>query len=79
MAEAPKRLRAFKNIEGEWTAFPFAQGGYVPRGNTVFVRADIANGYRKALEKTHSMLPKTDWYSGLVALIDQALAKGDEA
>ena len=95
MAEAPKRVEAVTQLFVVDDESVFRHGTHGAReGDTVLVtarlyqqalrRADIADGYRAALEDIAKILadpPKTAWIKidTAAALAREALAKGDEA
>ena len=77
MADAPKRKMVSRLVLGR------PGQGYVETEDE-YVRADIADGYREALEDIAKILadpPKTAWIKidTAAALAREALAKGDEA
>ena len=83
MAEAPKRIEARNDGTGSRTWWPEKVDDVGWRGRDSFVRADIADGYREALIELRRCAGATckDWESirAVRTLINEALAKGDEA
>ena len=74
MAEAPKRMELVKSgsTQGVWYDAGY---GYEGPKRHEYVRADIADGYREALEL---IFTSTD-PDNMRQLAGEALAKGDEA
>ena len=88
MTDAPKRLHVDtvalgKNASG---MVYVDQRGFQPLRRTTYVLGDIADGYRKALEKAATLFRKppdnalgADYVNAVHQQVKEALAKGDDA